>query len=213
MVFKRRYTKKRRTYRRMKPSLQKQINSLKRKTKEQRPQLQFNDDDGDSINIFSTPGVIKLAGSAQGRLTIKSIQMKAFINTSAEINTWFRVILFTDKSNEGKVIPTWGDLIEGANGVSALLGLRSIEPEENEGTRFKIIMDRKMLLNADENVGNDSGIFSFYKKLNLKSINKAGDAYWEAGGLYLAYMGNVATGESDLFYRSRIRFIEHASGA
>lgn len=215
----RKRTYKRRKYRRFKgnKSLQAQINWLKKQNKVNRPELTFHDTSGTSVNIYSTPTIVKI-GPTSGihRITIKSVQLKGQLELDSPTSTveYYRIIVFSDKVNEGGALPAWGDIYKGASGNAAVNSLREIDRQQNEGQRFKILYDRKFNLIKDTVTHadvRDQVFFDFYKKLNLSSIQGSAGTWWEKGGLYLAFVGTSATGIADFTYDIRTRYIEKTS--
>lgn len=211
---KKNYTSKKRRYSKKKSTIDKLKNDiayLKKQNKQNRPELQHDDTTDIAANLYSTPTIVKVtAGASNERVTIKSVQLKGHIIAPATtaINVYARIILFTDKSNEGAAIPAWTDVYKSSAGSAAVMSLRALTQDKNEGTRFKIIYDKivKIVKDTDGTV-DDSKYFDVFKKLDIPSINETG--YWEAGGLYLAYVADCATDILDFTYQIRTRSVPH----
>ncbi len=201
-----------RRYRRGAGSLSKKVSYLLRQNKANRPQLDFDDTNGNAVNIFTTPTIVKilslgLVGAARG--TIKSIQLKGYLQLVGAVatTTHARIIIFTDKVNEGGAAPLWGDLYESAAGADAVMSLRELVENINEGQRFKVLYDKRFtMINAPNSVVKDNVMFDMYKKLNIKSINNQG-TWWEKGGLYMAYVSTNGTADMDFTYKIRTRSV------
>lgn len=222
MPFKRSYRRKRygnrrrfKRFNRKGSKMSRDVRWLKRQFKQSKPQLQFVDTVATDADIFTTPTVVKIlamAGSAS-RVTIKSIQMtgRLIAAESAPSSYYFRIVIFTDKSNEGGAIPAWTDVYKGATGSDAIQSLRYLNEIQNEGQRFRILYDKvlRVTSDADSTIDNPK-FFKMYKKLALRSINRG--EYWEKGGLYLAFVGTGDTSECDFTYEIRTRFVSNSEG-
>lgn len=208
----RRYPVRKRRYKRQGTGLNKKVSYLMRQNKVNRPELDKVDNNESDVNIWTTPAVVTLGhfGGGSNRGTFKSIQLKGQLKLSSPTagRDHYRIVVFTDKSNEGGAIPGWGEVYIGEEGVDAIRSLRFISTNQNEGQRFKVLYDKtfNLINDADGQVKNVL-FFNFYKKLSIKSID-AGE-YWEKGGLYLAYVGTSATGVADFSYNIRTRFVEN----
>lgn len=200
-----------------KSTLSKRVTKLEKATRQNRPQLLFDDTTGTNASIWTTPTVVKIdagtAGSNQERVIIKSVQLKGFVNLVVEssANIFYRIVLFTDKQNEDGAIPAWGDVYKSTTGTDAVLSLRNIGEQINEGQRFKIIYDKRFSLIKDTDATiRDSIMFDFFKKLNIKSTVATGYNWWEHGGLYMAFVGTGGETGSDFTYQIRTRFINQS---
>ncbi len=207
--FRRRY-KPRRRYKRRRGGngLAKKVSYLMKQNKQNRPQLQFTDTVGAAANIDTTPVIVKL-NTVADRGVIKSIQLKGSLNLVGAVTTqsYYRIIIFTDKSNEGGALPVWGDIYKSAVGLDAVISLRNLVADQNEGTRFRVIYDKKFKLIKDEDgTTNDVRIIDWYKKLNNRYIDSG--AFYESGGLYMAYVGTTGINDADFTYQIRLRWIE-----
>lgn len=197
-------------------NLEKRVKKLEKANKQNRPELQFTDTTASNADIYTTPTVVKIQTENSGvRLTIKSFQIIGHIKrTLSNSNQWehYRVVIFTDKSNEGGAIPSWDDVYDDASGLSACLSLRYLGDDVNEGQRFKILYDKRVKLISDDDTNGrvifDSQIFDHFRKLNIRTIDNA-SGWYEAGGLYLAFVGTTATTQSDFTYNIRTRYIVH----
>ncbi len=206
-----RYGGGRRRYRKKygKSTLTSRVKKLERSNKAQRPQLEFFDNNVVDADIWTTPSVVALGPvSVTGRKTLKSLQVKFKLDTTSATTQHYRIVIFTDKSNEGAAVPGWADVYDSAS----INTLRLISPTINEGQRFKILYDKTFTLIKDAGGGpiRDIKYFDMYKKLNIKSIN-VGGTWWESGGLYIGIMGTSASGVGDLSYNARVRFVEHST--
>lgn len=197
-------------YKRKGSSLSKKVSYLMRQVKQNKPELKFFDNDAIEADIYSTPTIIKLGyDQFSTRLTLKSIQMKGFLKITIENFVHnYRIVIFTDKSNEGGATPAWSDVFK----TDTVDSLRAIAQGKNEGQRFKILYDKRYQLVNDLDAGTwtKEKHISFYKKLNIPSITSTGNTWWEKGGLYLAFMGTSATTACDFTYNIRTRFTVHS---
>lgn len=128
MPRKRTSRKRKRSYKKKGTSLAKKVSYLMRQNKINRPQLTFYDTVGSGVDIFTTPGVIKILSASDNgaRLTLKSVQLKANLKLMEEFasTAWYRIVIFTDRSNEDGRAPQWGEVYKNDVGGGAIRSIK-----------------------------------------------------------------------------------------
>ena len=174
-----------------------------------KPELKYLDTPINTTSV-STTGALQIfeipargTGESQrvgNDYTVKSIQMKAVINTTPTtgIDQLARVMIFNVRHSTGSD-PTMTDVLT----AEAPTALRNY----NFMSDYQVLMDKVFALNASGESGS-SRVVKFYRKINLPvHMKSAGNAVADTdrNTLYVYFIGNVATGDTDAIAYGNIR--------
>jgi len=172
-----------------------------------------------SVDVTGTPatdtasGVLLLNGMARGdeiferngrEVTMKSIQLTCQNNvtTGTGVDQTHRVLLVYDRQANGAALTA----------AQVLTAVNVFSPRNLENRRrFKILMDKKLTLNASGEPGSNR-VWTYYRRLRHPITFNAGDAGTVAdittGSLYLVVVGNAAAGPTagTTTVNSRLRY-------
>lgn len=168
-----------------------------------------------NIAVNTTGNVVLLNGTSMGtdltnrvgrRITVRSLQLAATMSVTSSTGTdqYHRIMLVKDNDPRGS-LPAITDII-------SAIGINNLRNLDNR-TRFNILFDRKIQLNASAESGS-SKFIKFYKKLYMdeefNSTNNGTITDITKGALYLIVLGDQVAGAQagNCNYQTRVRFTD-----
>lgn len=189
--------------------MQKQINVIKSLINVEKKVLDTNADPTPS----NTASIVTLSNVAQGddynqrngrKIKADSIYLNGQVrieNTAAK-ETVLRVIIFIDSESDGET-PTAAELLQDGTDLQSPLNYAYA------GTRFKVLMDRYLLVSSN---GPQNKAIKFYRKLghHVSYLGTgATSGNMGTGNIYMLLMSNEPTNTPTFSYWARFRFIDN----
>ena len=151
------------------------------------------------LNLVAVGDTSETRDGAQYRNKSLEFRMRTHMSQSATAS-YIRVILGIDR-------------VANNSGLSVAEVLQEVDPlsARNLDSRHRVVILKDWLFKLDI-TSNQSHVEEYYTKLDLKTVmsgsgGATGDL--ESGGIFVLYISNEATNDPDMWFHSRVRFIDN----